>query len=433
MSKKKRTKTQIVMQKKDISHTQLERCYVVAKKVLRHFELEPNLLDSFSKKQKQILLKNIFDVPSIKPEKENTIPRPFIENIRKEVLQFMKTEYFGNPENQLTYMELATYGLGFFMSVFIQNEGGLFTGTPQEEIAQHIYEKFEKEELFKDGFTHVLNEVHFLTRSYSQVNFRLYGFSYDWKPSNSKIRDTTPMQMKIKLTAQNCEWKMFTHNDVERKAYRLIVTAHGIYEPSWAVLRKNKIFPNANEEEYLNIYIQSHVLHRLKERLDLFEPKVRNYFTQFALTYGQLVVSVEKQKLLACLGNKDRPLGYFTFFIQKHDIVVNTFIPLASQNTPEGKKLYELLPLSKEEMTYLGMDKISFYTKIDFEQIPMLKQALIKSGIWETKVELDGMLDVDALEEGETPIDMTKTMFVKSFFDKLEQHRSIDLDIQEQD
>jgi len=420
MSKKKR-QIKVAMPKKDISHTQLERSYAVAKKVLRHFELDPDLLDRFSKKQRQILLKSIFDTPSIKPEKENTIPRQYVAKIRTEAFQYMKTQYFGNPKNQLTYLELATCGLGFIMTVFGQIERGLFTGTPQEAIIRQMEEKFKEVELFKDGFNNVLEEIRLLTKSYSQVNFRLYGFSYGWEIGNSKILGTASLQMKVRLTVQNCESKMFTHKNIERKAYRLILTANGIFEPSWAIIRTKKIFPAAKEHQYLNIYIQSHVLYRFKERMDIFEPHIRNYLLQYSLTNGQFVVSTEKQKFLAC-AMKTYNLGYFTFFIQEHDIVIKTFIPLTSEETPEGKKLYELLALSKDDRTYLGMDKLSFFTKVDFEQIPVLRQALIDADLWKTKLGLDGMLDEDALEEGESPVDMQKTMFVKSFFDKLQQY-----------
>jgi hypothetical protein len=223
----------------------------------------------------------------------------------------------------------------------------------------------------------------------------------------------------------DCESKIFAHKNVERKAFRLVFADDGngkpLDKPRWAVVKRNLIFPNAKEDENLNIYIQSHVLHRFKERADTLNPPLRNFFIQYALTSGLIVVSAEKQKFLKCTAYDDLPLGYFTFFIQDDDIVVNTFIPLASEITPEGKKLHEALQLGKEDIKYLGMDKLSFFTDVDFEQIPVLKQALIDSGIWLTKLLLDKMPYKDS-EEDEPHIDMQKTLFVKTFFDKLEEH-----------
>ena len=110
--------------------------------------------------------------------------------------------------------------------------------------------------------------------------------------------------------------------------------------------------------------------------------------------------------------------------MQGNDIVINTFLPFTSSNTPEGQKLHQLIALSKDEIIYLGMDKLSFYSDVDFDQIPVLKNALIDSNIWETKLALDD----NHAEEYEQYDDATKkeyqikkqkkTQFVKTFFDK---------------
>ncbi len=424
MSGKKRTGIKATVLKKDISNTQVERCYLIAKKLLCQFDLEPQLLDAFSKKQKQALLSLIFEFPGVKAEKENSIPRQYVEKIRTELFQFMKTHFYGRPENRLTYMELAVYGLGFYMSLHIHVHQGRFTGMPQEGTAQRIFDRFAGADIFNEGFIEVLNFVKYKARSFSQVNFRLYGFKYSWAPVAAKVPGiAAPLKMKIELTVQNCESKMFTHKGVERKAFRLIITADGRYEPSWAIIWRRKIFPDTKKDEQLNIFIQSHVLHRFKERVDIFDPADRNYLIQYALTEGRHVVTFDRRILLSCL-IEDCPIGYFTFFIEGNDIVINTFIPLASEDTPEGKKLHELLPLGKEDMIYLGMDKVSFYTKVDFEQIPVLKQALVDSNIWPSKLALDDTADEEQLKEGKSPIDLQKTLLVKNYFDKLEQHRT---------
>lgn len=423
MHRQKKTHRTASQPKGSASHTQLERCYAVAKKMLRHFDLDPELLDAFTKKQRLAILVTS-DLPNIKAKKENSIPRHFVKKIREEIFHYMKTNFAGDPENKLTYMDMAICGTSFYISLYFHLKKGTFAGTPQEEIARRICNVFGKGEFLRDVFFELLARVRYLTRSYSQVNFRLYGFNYDWEMTNAKsYNPITTARMKLELTMQNCESKMFTFNGVARKAFRLILTANGQYEPTWAIIRRHKIFPGANKEKYFNIFIQSHVLHRFKERMDSFTPTARNFLIQYALTSGQEVVTTEKHTFLPCFIKNDIPIGYFTFFIQGDDLVVNTFLPLAGEITPEGKKLHTLLPLGKEDMVHLGMDKVSFYSEIDFEQIPTLKQALTASGIWPTKLTLDGMIDPDSLEEGESPINERKTRYVKEFIDKFEQHR----------
>ena len=423
MAKKKRNKAKVTGIKKDFSRTDQERSYIIAKKLLRLFDLDPELLNVFTKKQKQKLFSYGYETPSIKAEKENTVPRRFMKEIHAEMFKYMKTSFCGNPENQLTYMDLATHGFSFFMLIRIIHRSGSYAGTPQEETVRLIADCFEtKDKLMVEGMEDIFANMYWLTRGYSQVNFRLYGYHYTWEDSDLVVQGISRMKLKIYVTAQNCESKMFSHNNIERKAFRMIVTTYGMTNPSseklsWAVVEKNKIFPNARKDEVLNIYIQSHALHRFKERMDMLTPPSRNFFMQYALTNGQHVVKTEKHTFLSLTLKDNASIGYFTFFVQGEDIVINTFIPLESANTPEGKKLYEMLHLSKEEIVYLGMDKLSFLYSIDFEQIPVLKQALIDSDIWKSKLAIDR----EEITE-EAVIDINRTRFVKSFFDKREQH-----------
>ena len=375
-------------------------------------------MDVFTKRQKENLFLVCYESPIVKPDKENTVPRRYIKTIHADLYQYMKTHFWGNPENQITYMELAIYGFSFLFNVSYMNNNNKFTpGTPQEEAARRIGEKFDRYEIYETAFKDVLQHIWFRTRSYSKVNFRFYGFKYNWE----NVPGSIDLKITIRITAQDSETKKFTINNVERKAFRILVPANGIYGSTEAFVWRKRIFNNAKDGDRLNIYIQSHVLHRIKERLDTFDPSVMNILIQFAFYEGLQVVKNGNQTLFSCMLQYNRPIGYFAFTVQGDDIVINTFIPLVSEFTPEGKKLHELLSISREEIIFLGMDKISFFAKVDFEQIPVLKQALIDSDIWQTKLGLDGIYDGrTASEKSNTLIDEQKTMFVKNFFDKHE-------------
>ena len=423
MAKKKKHQPQKSATNFTVSRTHQERCYIVAKKVLLHFDLEPDLIDVFTKKQKQSLLMLCFDPPTVKPKKERTVPRQYLRNIQTDMIQFMKSTFFGNPENQLTYMELAIYGFSFLVNLSNMIERDrIIHGTPQEEAAKKIYEKYDKTKFCNESFIEILDNVWYKTKCYSRINFRFYGFEFTFE--HFEKTGGTSMKPTVLITAQECETKKFTYKGIERKAFRILNTADGWHEPSQATVHRNLIFPNAKDDELLNIYVQSHVLHRLKERLDAFDPSITNLLIQYAFTRGLKVVTFEKQTLFSCLIEDALPVGYFTFFINGADIVINTFIPLASPNTPEGKILHELLPLDKDAVVYLGMDKVSFFLDIDFEQIPTLKQALIDSNIWQTKLVLDRVYEQGALTENNFVISKSKTMFVKQYFDKLKEHSS---------
>jgi len=392
------------------SRTQQERCYAVAKKLFGTFDLNPALLDVFSKKQKQYLFEIIWDSPVVRAEKVKTIPRRFLDEIRDKLVTYMNIKKFGKQENALTLTELVTYGLGFMMSFSMYQNKEWVGATPQQiDAAQQISKKIPKIEYFFVGIgaIPIANFMQYLTKCYSQVNFRLYGYKFSWEQAGLSMR------MKIEMTSQYCETKLFTHKGVKRKAFHVVYTEEGFSNPGGAKVPKNKIFHRAKESEYFNLYIQSHALHRFKERVDIYDATDRNYLLQQSLTCWQHITVTDKQTFLACTCD-DCPLGYFTFFVQDDDMVLNTFIPLVNATTPEGKKLHELLPFGKEDTTYLGMDKLSFYTDIDFEQIPILKQVLIDTGIWKSKLAIETTRLTD-----ESLIDEKKTQLVKRFFDKI--------------
>jgi hypothetical protein len=404
-----------------VERSQQERCYLVAKKILRHYDLEPELIDVFTKKQKEMLLRICYDQPDVKAKKERTVPRQYVRNINNETYQIMKTQYWGEPENQLTYMELATYGLTFLgnLSDFYR-KNAFIAGTPQAEAARRIFEKFNGDRILETAFKEVMDNIWYWTRCYSRVTYRMYGYEYDF---GTRIRQRDGWcinKLTFLLTARESETKEFVHNGIRRKAYRLFMTADGLYVPGPATVARNDIYPEAKEDEKMNIYIQSHALQRFKERLDAVDPSNRNLLIQSSFTNALQVVTVGKNALFACLLDGERALGYFAFFVHENDIVVNTFLPLTGDNTPEGRKLHELLPLNREEIVHLGMDKISFLLTVDFEKIPLLKQAFTESNIWPTKIALDRMF-----EEDEYPVDMGKTMFVKNYLDRLKQRTSL--------
>jgi len=229
-------------------------------------------------------------------------------------------------------------------------------------------------------------------------------------------------RISYRITVQECETKYFSLNDISRKTFRMFRPADGLYMPKPLTIFQNIVYPNENEDKVFNMYVQSHVFHRFKERLDILSPTDHNLLFQYTFTRHLQHVKEDNQDLFPCMIAENCPVGYFTFSISGDDIVVTTFLPLTSSNTPEGKKLNKLLSLSMEEIVFLGMDKISFFIKVDFDQVTELKQALIDSDIWHIKLELDKLENEEETDDVISSIDNEKTMFVKNYFDKRGKH-----------
>ena len=309
-------------------------------------------------------------------------------------------------------MELATYGLSFLLTLRIRFKEGFFP-EEQNKFVEQLVESYEKADLLnRGGFNTVFRNIAFQLKQYSQVNFRTYGFTYTYDEVPNKVTGLGNIRYAIELTAHECKPVHFVHQNKRRAAHSFILAENGEYDASTAVLTMKKMYPGSKSERKFNIHIQPHAIHRFKERIDMFEPTDRNLILNLAMTNNQKVVHCDKQLLLACYTDHDISFGYFPFITQGNDLFVLTFIPFVNEITPEGKILHNILKLSKDDLMYLGMDKLSFYTYIDFEQIPVLKEALIESGIWKIKELLD------TFKEDDDKIDEKRTLFVKEFFEK---------------
>ena len=406
------------------SPQEMQQVYLVAKKLLRHFELDPKLLDVFTKKQKEKLYHIYYLTPIIKPQKERTVPRQYIRNINNDAYNYIKTTFWGKPENELTYFELYTSGMSFLSTIQgMHKQDNIFEpGTLQYEAASRICEKFDRDELLNDSIKEISDHIFYLSRRYSRVNYRMYGHTVecDKLPSRScNCGHCFEYRISYRITVQECETKAFSINNTWRKAFRMFEPDDGLYLPQPLTVKQTAIFPNEKEGKVFNMYVQSHVFHRFKERLDIFSPTNHNLLFQYTFTRHLKLVQYDNRDLFACLIADDCPVGYFTFVIRGDDMIINTFLPLMGDNTPEGKKLHKLLSLSKDEISYLGMDKLSFFYRIDFDQIPKLKQALIDSNIWQVKLELDTLEKDESFDDDKTAVSVDKTLFVKNYIEKL--------------
>jgi hypothetical protein len=406
---------------KTISQAELNRSCNVAKKVLRFLELDANLIDVFTKKQKSYLLHNFHESPIVKPDKPNTVPRQYVKNINEELYRFLRTTPFGEPDIKLSYMEFLTYGMNFLSTLSAMHIKGHMFGvdTPQAAVADQICAKYNVDEIYKDSIQGIFQVLYLQTRGYSKINFRCYGFTADDEYIPNPLTGCTHVKLTIRLTAHDSEAKKFMYNNIERKAFKLFIPPIGAPVPESATVKRRQVVPSSIWNNKMNIYIQSHVLHRFKERADVFDPNHQNIILQFTFTAGLKLVKMDNQILFAC-AIEGKTFGYFAFFVRGNDVVINTFLPFTSNNTPEGQKLYQLIALSKDEIIYLGMDKLSFFSEVDFDQIPVLKKALIDSNIWETKLELEEDYEQydDATKKEYQNKKQKKTQFVKNFFDK---------------
>lgn len=298
---------------------------------------------------------------------------------------FTKRTYVGDSSIGLLYYDYLSIGLAF--NTLFSRKIKLIEGLDQIDAYSIIADRLEeRENEVNELMTVYGNYVRYATLYLSKLNFRVYGFTWEYDtPNNSRH-----LQQQLFITSAEPERIYFTYNQKSRPAYRLLIGSYLSDDSILVSLPYNEIIKSSNNTRPLKIYIQSHALKRLQERLDTRSSFYRYSALTQSICLCEMVTGQNNQILFACRDLSGHLLGYFPFTIEGDNLYVLSFLPLVSSRVPEGKLLCETLNATKDDLIFLGMDKLSFYKTTDFECIPTLKSALIEAGIWHlTEIEID--------------------------------------------
>ncbi|MDR0729744.1 MAG: hypothetical protein LBF19_06470 [Prevotellaceae bacterium] len=395
------------------SYTYLRHMEEVGRKLLRLAGIDESFLDRMTKQQ----LNAILNIPSERPrvviKKGACVPHAFLRYVRALLhVAFEETYVDNNEEIGLSMADALSYGIAFSGGLYLYPHLTHIVLGDELQAVRDAHEKLQKTGLLESKVQEQLRGIiMFPLLAISQVQFRLYGYtgSYDAQSSGC-------LGLTISLTSDVPECISFKHFDRRRKAYRFCMGPIDMKSMLPADIQYSQIFPLCDEKDdrKLAIYIQQHAILRLKERLRFVQPTERMMILYRSLMMTPKIVrGPDDQPLFVAHLSTGDVYGYFTFVTQQDKLFVLTFLPITSALTPEGKRLQKILHLSMKDITYLGMDSIDFLSKIDLDQIPILKDALIQSGIYRMKE-----ISAKYLPPSIKP-DEKQTAFVKKY---LEEH-----------
>jgi hypothetical protein len=114
----------------------------------------------------------------------------------------------------------------------------------------------------------------------------------------------------------------------------------------------------------IDIYIQSHALHRIQERLDTIPEDIHHYLLYQNVANWDALTNSRGQSLIAYTTGETK-IGYLVYEYIEGIVLIKTFLLLTNNDTPEGEKLNKLLGLEKTDKQYLDLDKLSHFVKSD--------------------------------------------------------------------
>jgi|SRR5665647_517855 len=148
----------------------------------------------------------------------------------------------------------------------------------------------------------------------------------------------------------------------------------------WAAIKPSlltkEVLPN---DEPINIYVQSHALMRLSERIDCVMPSIlhQNMYSSFV---EPKIYFDSHNNLLIEYRIYGTRTGYFKIDIVGDIVVVRTFLFLTNNGTPEGELLGKNTGLKMLDKKYLLIDKLSTFISSDICTSPQLKKIFCDSG-----------------------------------------------------
>lgn len=183
----------------------------------------------------------------------------------------------------------------------------------------------------------------------------------------------------IRIHRQPCMSKRVFVGGQQRVVYRCgqCFMPYGI---KWADLDSQDIGLNGLAKN-IPVYIQSHALERLYERLDCFEnSKSLIYdYLWWSILNAKVIKSTNGECLIEYWFNCHK-LGYLVTTINNGIAIVRTFLFITMDGTPEGLLLHKKLGIRRDDKEYLNIDKLRTYLITDIQEDTELRNIFEECG-----------------------------------------------------
>lgn len=254
----------------------------------------------------------------------------------------------------------------------------------------------------------------------AEITLRPDLFSYFFVVEQENRIDPRPyLGFKITLDGGRSHTRKVVTDGRSREVFQVFGWQHGLpYKPTV----KAEQFCNATLMQGMefDIYIQKHAVHRLAERLDIFDEGILYMNIADSFLVGQFQPHGENQILMGYYfyGNL---VGYLLTELVDGIALIRTFLFLTNDGTPEGKKLHRRLGISKKDKAYTGLDRLSTFVHGDLREDPQLLRILQQSNC-STLLNIDGQLSTYAKEKSVTmDAEKIKSYLAPVFPNKLKQ------------
>ncbi len=381
--------------KEKLWYSESADAYFIFEKQLREFlkaylDFEPpmHLLDA---DDLILMYRLLYHVKSPRRAKGNMVTKKELRQINKLYQRMIRKE---DMDFDFMFLSVLEYNI-FAVFQFV-----IADGIKSEERKAILKEEFsvggklEYEKMITTAYRFYLSSFIKIVAQMSDVRKKYYSFEM------IRCQDTVGTEVNcyvpIVSACYAVQKKLNIHNKL-RPVFKLGVSkASGQME--WVKVPKALLGDSyQGKEDDLEMFIQSHALNRMKERLDVFDQMTLN------LILWQNTIDIKafehyKNYLLLPLKVLDIKIGYLICNIFDDELVVRSFLFITHSCTPEGDKLKEITGLKRSDISYWKIDRLSTLLQIDHEHQPQLLHLFEQAGIQDIMSLKDQDLDIDALQ-----------------------------------
>ena len=219
-----------------------------------------------------------------------------------------------------------------------------------------------------------LNEIlWFVTVPFCDLSSHLYWMTHTFKLEGVRLTD------EFELHTVRPERKRVCLDGVVRTVFRM-GWAMPEAGPQWVDIDRG-LFDDTVEhgQATVPVFVQSHALHRMSERLDCTDSYLQQFYMFVSLREPKVVPAPNGGWLIE-YGFKGYKLGYLLADMIDEVLVIRTFLFITMDSTPEGKALQEAIGLEAVDKKYLAIDRLSTFLVSDIINHPDIKAHFIQAG-----------------------------------------------------
>ena len=219
-----------------------------------------------------------------------------------------------------------------------------------------------------------LNEIlWYITLPFSELGSHLYWMTHQFTVEGVRLNN------RFELHAERPERRRVRLDGIARSVFRVGWALPGA-GPVWVAIDRF-LFDDTREpgQEMLPVFVQSHALHRMTERLDGTDRNTQQFYLYISLQNAEVVKNQRGQWLIAYYFQQCK-LGYLLVEPVENMLVIRTFLFVTMDSTPEGQALQEAVGLEAVDKKYLAIDRFRTFLLSDIGHHPDIKELFVQAG-----------------------------------------------------